>query len=114
MAEEETGEAPKLPPDARLDSLDERLERAQRIEAERTGLKQPDPNYRIGQQVIGHLIGGPIGGGLIGWGLDLLLGTRPWLLLLMLFLGFGVGIRNVMRIANTPPGQRPGQGSSKR
>ena len=28
MAEDETGEVPKLPPDARLDSLEERLARA--------------------------------------------------------------------------------------
>jgi len=111
MAEDETGEAPKLPPDARLDSLDERLERAQRIEAERTRKPEPNPTTRIWQQLFSHLVGAPAGGGIIGWGLDSLFGTFPWLFLLMLFLGFGVGVRNVMRIANTPPGQRPGSGS---
>ena len=114
MAEDETGGAPKLPPDARLDSLDERLERAQRIEAERTHKAEPNPSTRIWQQLFSHLVGAPAGGGIIGWGLDSLFGTFPWLFLLMLFLGFGVGVRNVMRIANTPAGQRPGPGSSKR
>ena len=108
MATDETGQDPKLPPDARLDSLEERLERAQRIEAGRTRKAQHDPSYRAGQLVLSHLVGAPLGGGLIGWGLDSLLGTRPWLLLLMLFLGFGVGVRNVLRISKTPPGSGPG------
>jgi F0F1-type ATP synthase assembly protein I len=45
----------------------------------------------------------------IGWGLDSLAAlagreTFPWLTLLMLFFGFGVGVRNVMRISKSPPG----------
>jgi ATP synthase protein I len=48
-----------------------------------------------------HLIGAPAGGGIIGWGLDTLFGTFPILFLLMLFLGFGVGVVNVMRISKT-------------
>jgi ATP synthase protein I len=107
MASEETEEDPKLPPDARLDSLDERLKHAQQVEAERTRKAQPDPVSRAGQLVLSHLIGAPLGGGLIGWGLDSLLGTKPWLLLAMLFLGFGVGVVNVVRISNAPPGPGP-------
>ena len=108
MATDETGQDPKLPPDARLDSLEERLNRAQATEAERTRERQPDPTTRIAQQLFGHLIGAPAGGGLIGWGLDTLFGTFPVFFLVMLFLGFGVGVRNVMRISKTPPGPRPG------
>jgi ATP synthase protein I len=111
MAEDETEGAPKLPPDARLDSLDERLERAQRAEAKRTEVRQPSPGTRIAQQAFGHLIGAPVGGAVIGWGLDSLAAmagyrTFPLFLLLMLFLGFGVGVRNVIRItkAGTAPG----------
>ena len=52
----------KLPPDARLDSLEQRLERAQQIEAKRTHKAQPDPTTRISQQLFGHLIGAPFGG----------------------------------------------------
>lgn len=111
MAEDEDDEAQRLAPDARLDSLEARLGRAQAAEAKRTGTAPVDPNYRIGQQVLGQLIGAPVGGGLLGWGLDYLLGTRPWLLLTMLFLGFGVGIRNVIRISQTPPADGPGRQS---
>jgi ATP synthase protein I len=108
MVTDETEDA-KLPPDARLDSLEQRLERAQQIEAKRTHKAGPDPTTRIAQQLFGHLVGAPIGGGLIGWGLDTLFGTFPIFFLLMLFLGFGVGVRNVMRISKTGPGDRPGE-----
>ena len=108
MAEDETDEVPKLPPDARLESLEKRLERVQQAEAKRTGVKQPSPGTRIAQQAFGHLVGAPVGGAVIGWGLDsvaALIGYRtfPLFLLLMLFFGFGVGIRNVIRITKTGP-----------
>jgi ATP synthase protein I len=110
MAEDETEEAPKLPPDARLESLDERLDRLQQAEAKKQAKMQGDPNMRAAQLVIGYLIGGPLGGGLLGWGLDSLFGTKPWLTLLMLFLGFGVGVRSILRISKIPPGG-PGTGA---
>ena len=111
MAEDETDEVPKLPPDARLESLDERLERLQQAEAKRTARVQPNPSDRLWQQLFGHLIGAPVGGAVIGWGLDSLAGltghrTFPLFFLLMLFFGFGVGVRNIMRLSKTrtPPG----------
>ena len=103
MAEDEEAEVPKLPPDARLESLDERLDRLQEAEAKRTEVVQANPATRIAQQAFGHLVGAPVGGAVIGWGIDsvaAMLGyqTFPLFLLLMLFFGFGVGLRNVMRI----------------
>jgi ATP synthase protein I len=107
MAEDETEEAPKLPPDARLESLDRRLDQAQQAEAQRTRKKQPDSSYRVGQLVLSHLVGAPAGGFLIGFVLDRWLGTKPWLMLVMLFLGFAAGVFNVIRISNSPPGAGP-------
>ena len=106
MVEDGNGEVPKLPPDARLDSLDERLDRLQRAEAKRTEDRTPDPTTRIAQLLFGHLIGAPFGGAVVGWGLDNLAAmmgrqTFPWLTLLMVLFGFGVGVRNVMRISKT-------------
>ena len=100
MAEDETGEVPKLPPDARLESLDERLDRMQQAEAKRTRKRQPDASYQAGQLILSQLVGCPLGGGIVGWLLDRWLGTRPWLMLVMLFLGFAVGVWNVIRISN--------------
>ena len=106
MAEDETDEVPKLPPDARLESLDERLGRLQQAEAKRTQRAQPNASDRLWQQLFGHLIGAPFGGAVIGWGLDsvaAMFGRRtfPLFFLLMLFFGFGVGVRNIMRLTKT-------------
>ena len=110
MAEDEPRQDPELPPDARLTSLDQRLRAARQAEAVRSGRARPDHSYRLGQRVLGELIGAPFGGGLIGWLLDRWLGTSPGLMLALLFLGFGIGIRNVIRISKTPPGPGPGAG----
>ena len=69
----------------------------------RTASMKPDANYRQGMRVLGELIGAPFGGAVIGFVLDRWLGTQPWLLMVLLVLGFGVGIRNVVRISKTPP-----------
>ena len=116
MAEEEYEEVPKLTPDARLESLDQRLEQLQRVEAQRTGVTQASSGTRIAQQAFGHLIGAPVGGAVLGWGVDSLAGlagydTFPTFTLLMLFFGFGVGVMNVIRISKTPPADGPGQQS---
>ena len=111
MAEDENGEVPKLPPDARLESLDERLDRLQQAEAKRTAKREPDQSYQAGQLVLSNLIGAPAGGFVIGFVLDKWLGTQPWLLLIMLFLGFVGGFVNVMRISKSSTGSsRDGQG----
>jgi ATP synthase protein I len=111
MAEDEPEQAPKLPPDARLESLDERLERLQQAEAKRTAKAQGDPSYRAGQLVLSHLVGAPLGSGIVGWMLDRWLGTKPWIMLAMLFIGFAVGVFDVLRISKTLPGSGSGSGS---
>jgi ATP synthase protein I len=107
MAEDEIDEVPTLPPDARLESLDERLDQLQQAEAKRTARGAPDASYRAGQAVLSNLVGAPAGGFIIGFVLDKALGTKPWLMLVMLFAGFAVGVWNVFRIANNPSGKRP-------
>jgi ATP synthase protein I len=107
MAEDETEEVPKLPPDARLESLDRRLDRLQQAEAAKEAKRQVDPNTRLFQVVFGYLIGGPLGGALIGWGLDSLFGTFPKVLVAGLLFGFGAGVWNIVRISRKPLSQGP-------
>ena len=109
MAEDEPEQAPKLPPDARLESLDERLERLQQAEAKRSRKRQPDASYQAGQLILSQLVGCPLGGGIVGWLLDRWFGTRPWLMLVFLFLGFAVGFWNVIRIANRSAAKARGE-----
>lgn len=109
MAEDETGEAPKLPPDARLESLDERLDKLQQAEAERARKSQPDRVRQFGQKLAGQMIGAPAGGLLFGWGLDTLFKTKPLFMIILLFVGFGVGLRNVYYWTKTSPPSGGGQ-----
>jgi ATP synthase protein I len=104
VAEDEIDEVPKLPPDARLESLDQRLDSLQRAEARRAATGQPDRTRQFGQRMAGQMIGGPAGGLLFGWGLDTLFNTKPLFMIIGLFAGFGVGLRNVYYwTKNTPP-----------
>ena len=105
MAEEENGEVPKLPPDARLGSLDERLDRLQREEAKRDARKQDDAGNRAGRLVVSQLVGGPVGGAIVGWVIDQWLGTAPWFLLGLMFIGFAGGFISVMRISKSSTGK---------
>lgn len=107
MAADQAPQDPELPEDSRLDSLDERLRHAQEEEAKRTGKAMPNPTTRVWQLMFSHLVGAPAGGGILGWGLDSLFGTFPLFFLLMLFLGFGVGVVNILRISKTSSGQGP-------
>jgi ATP synthase protein I len=111
MAEDETDEVPKLPPDARLESLDERLDRLQQAEAKRDARKQGSAENRAGRLVVSQLVGGPLGGAIVGWVLDQWLGTAPWLLLGLMFIGFAGGFISVMRISARSTGSSAdGQG----
>ena len=76
-------------------------------EAKRTAKPKPDTSYQAGQLVLSNLIGAPAGGFVIGFVLDKWLGTQPWFLLIMLFLGFVGGFVNVMRISKSSTGQGP-------
>jgi ATP synthase protein I len=105
MAVKDPGQDPESVEDQRLTSLDERLRTIQQAEQVRTGTaqKKPDKGYSQGNRVLTELIAGIAGGGLMGWLFDSWLGTKPWLLLVMLFLGIGVAFRNIIRISQERP-----------
>ena len=106
MAESGPGRDPKLPEDARLDRLDERIRQAQAEEAVRTGQagKRADKNQQLGNRVLSYLVGGLVGGALIGWVLDRLFGTSPLLLISLLILGTVGGFWNIIRVSTGRPG----------
>ncbi len=106
MSEIEPGQDP-VGEDPRIASLEKRIERVEAAERVRTGQRdeKADENTRLGNRVLAELIGGLAGGALIGWFLDRMIGTQPWLLLVFLFLGIIVAFRNIIRISTQRPKQ---------
>jgi ATP synthase protein I len=105
MTKDESGQDQKLPEDARLGSLEQRLKQAQAEEAVRTGQARSgaDRNEQLGNRVLSYLIGGLAGGALIGWVLDRWFGTSPLLLISLLILGTVGGFWNIIKISTRRP-----------
>ncbi len=91
-------------PERELDALEARLREA-RGEAEDISPESKDKNqlpanalslaFRVGVELVSALAIGVA----IGWLLDQWLDTRPWLMLVFIFLGGAAGILNVYRMA---------------
>lgn len=112
MAADEPEQDFRTPEDARLTSLNERLNRVQLEVAAKQARADTERSQQlvrsVGMRVLSVLIGYPLGGGLIGWTLDQWLGTLPWVTLGLMFLGFGLAVREVLRTANQGPTAGPG------
>lgn len=104
MAENEPGQD-HLREDARLKSLDERLDAAQAREELRSGRGRADAARVRSQAARGaaELVGAPVGGAVVGYALDWMFGSFPWLMIVMMFIGFAVGVRNVFRMTSKRP-----------
>jgi ATP synthase protein I len=96
---------------ARLGSLDHRLSKirdGRKIGTDQSGSGSGDGAARAsamgrGFQLSSELIAGVVVGALIGWGIDRLLSTSPFGLIVFLLLGFTAGVVNVIRSAGVAP-----------
>jgi ATP synthase protein I len=94
---------------ARLGSLDQRLSEIRG--SRKIGTDQPgggDGSARAsamarGFRLSSELIAGVVVGALIGWGLDRLLSTTPFGLIVFVLVGFAAGVLNVIRSAGVAP-----------
>jgi ATP synthase protein I len=82
-----------------LEELDSRLKKVQRERQHTDGAGMPPTRFgqslHLGIEMAATLV---VGGG-VGWYLDQLLDTKPWLLIAFLFLGIGAGLSNAFRLA---------------
>ena len=114
MVSNGTGQEPQSPKDARLESLDKRLDRLKAEEAKADGRRVSAESQAVirsaGMRILSDLIGLPFGAGLIGWLIDRWAGTTPWVMLVMLFLGFGLAVRSVLRVSSNRSDNGSGTG----
>ena len=90
----------------RLKDLDARLaaEKSDKTAAEKPAIQyQGASDYSKGYRLASEFVAGVLVGGLLGYGLDYLVGTLPLFLIIFLLLGFGAGILNMSRAANRSP-----------
>jgi ATP synthase protein I len=105
--------AEQTPTDSELSARLRRLET--QIERKRPQAA-PDPSTRprsggpssLGQAmtISTEFVAGVIAGGILGWIVDHVFGTKPWGLIVLLMLGFVAGVYNVMRVSGFS-GTRP-------
>jgi len=105
MAADESGQEPTSARDSRLTSLDERLKHAEQVEDQRhPAVADPRTAARSNAaRAIQSMVGMPLGGAIIGWTLDHFIGTAPWIMLVLMFIGFAGGVIDVLRFANKSP-----------
>ncbi len=104
MSADDPIEAPDGGEDPRLSALEERLRKVNHTEKLRTDRTHGVPGVTgkgatQGHKILSVLIGGPLGAALIGWLIDRWLETSPVAILIMLFLGFGAAMSQIIRIS---------------
>jgi ATP synthase protein I len=97
---------------ARLTRLDERLSalrKSREKQSDEHGSEEQTASARAsalarGFRLSSELVAGVVVGAVIGWGIDHLLSTSPWGLIVFFLLGFAAGVMNLMRAAGVAPG----------
>ena len=91
---------PAVKEDPAIDSLDARLAAARKKEEDR--LAQEHAQYpqaaASGLSVISTMVGYPLGGIIIGFGIDNLAGTTPWVTIGLMFTAFVGGLIHASRL----------------
>ena len=114
MARQRDTKGENAEPDAKLGDISERLndlstrlakEKAQKAKEDKPIMQyQGASDYSKGYRLISEFVAGILVGGLVGYGIDYVVGTLPLFLIIFLLAGFGAGILNMSRAANrTPP-----------
>jgi len=84
---------------ARLRALDERLQELRRKDERPPRGQGSHRQAELGWRMVIELVSGLLVGFAIGYGLDRLFGTLPWLLVIFTLLGFAAGVRVMLRSA---------------
>ena len=103
---------PKEELDKRLRDMNKRLGRDVQKSGEESSRKPDSAGYGNAFRLSSEFISAILVGAAIGYGIDWLLGTTPWAMIVFLLLGFVAGVMNVLRAAGEmsgPIGSDPGK-----
>ena len=78
----------------KLDAL-----KVQRAKVERPPAQRGRSDFGAAFKFAAELVVGVVAGGALGWALDRQFGTAPWLMIVLVILGFAAGLLNVVRAA---------------
>lgn len=85
--------------DDRLKDMNERLGRNIDPEVKERSRRRNSQGMALALRVASEFVSAILVGAAIGYGIDWLLGSSPWVMILFLLLGFAAGVLNVMRSA---------------
>ena len=94
---------------ARLRRLETQIERKRpQVAADPSTRPRNSGGSSLGQAMTlsTEFVAGVVAGGVLGWIVDHVFGTKPWGLIVLLMLGFVAGVYNVMRVSGFS-GARP-------
>lgn len=96
---DDRNDAPAVREDPAIYSLEGRIAAARVAEDKRLGKTDaPAADGRNkGMQIASTMVGYPLGGIVIGWVLDSVFGTRPWIMIGLMFLAFFGACLQVVR-----------------
>ncbi|MBD3677990.1 MAG: AtpZ/AtpI family protein [Rhodobacteraceae bacterium] len=83
----------------RLKQLEERIEKAKGTQAPKPHMEEHYSQANLAWRMVIELVSGLGLGFAIGYGLDGLFGTKPWLMVLFILLGFAAGVNVMLRTA---------------
>ena len=86
--------------DPAIDSLEDRIAAVRAAEEERLAREKPEATSQAASatQVISTMVGYPLGGIVVGFFLDNLFNTLPWITIVLMFLAFAGGCLHAMRL----------------
>lgn len=87
------------PDPKRLNALEEKLDAVKRANAPKPAEESHISQAQAGWRMVTELVVGLLLGFGLGYGLDGLFGTAPWLMLVFTMFGFAAGVRTMMRTA---------------
>ena len=91
--------------DRPTDDLQSRIAAARAADAARAGslgAGTPEKGYAQGSKVLAMLLGSLIGGGVLGYALDVWFGTLPWATLIVLALAVTGAFMNILKMSKDP------------